>query len=200
MKGSAVKKWRAFLSVKQGPDGQQVNAIDRIGNGPWYDRLENVVALTKSDLLFNRPKNIEPDIKDDLPNEDGVPNHRPDPTKPTVDNHLTVTGSDSTGRLFSETATCNDWTSSDSTLKSKPRSGLSWTRKGFGGLVKTTFGIPGGDTQMMTNMQNWISVWSLPGCAVGIDLEESTGAGKPGSKIIGSGGGYGGFYCFALTP
>jgi hypothetical protein len=53
---------------------------------------------------------------------------------------------------------------------------------------------------MMTNMQNWISVWSLPGCAAGIDLEESTGAGKPGVKIIGSGGGYGGFYCFALTP
>jgi hypothetical protein len=196
MQGSKVKQWRAFLSAAKGPDGQQVNAIDRIGNGPWYDRLGRTVALTKSDLLQNRPKNIDDDIKDDLPNEDGIPNHRPDPTKSAVDDHLTVTGSDSTGKLFSATATCEDWTST-STTTSKPRSGLSWIRKGFGGFGKTRFG---GDSQMMTNMQNWISVWSLPGCEAGIDLEESTGAGKPGVKIIGSGGGYGGFYCFALTP
>jgi len=196
MPGSGVKQWRAFLSVAKGPNGQKVNAIDRIGNGPWYDRLERVVALTKSDLLFNRPQNIDDDIKDDLPNEDGVPNHRPDPTKPAVDNHLTVTGSDSTGRLFSDSSTCEDWTSTTVT-NSKPRSGLSWIRKGFGGFGKTRFS---GDFQMMTNMQNWISVWSLPGCEAGIDLEEKTGAGKPGVKTIGSGGGYGGFYCFALTP
>ncbi len=191
MPGAKAKQWRAFLSVAKGPNGQQVNAIDRIGNGPWYDRLGRLVAMSKADLLFNRPKGIDDDIKDDLPNEDGVPNHRPDPNKPAVDNHLTVTGSDSTGKLFAANATCDDWTST--TIDSKPRSGLSWTRKGFGGLGKTEF-------IGMMNMQSWISAWSLPGCEAGIDLEERTGAGKPGVKIIGSGGGYGGFYCFSTTP
>jgi hypothetical protein len=33
------KRWRAFLSVTKGEDGQPVDAISRIGNGPWYDRL-----------------------------------------------------------------------------------------------------------------------------------------------------------------
>lgn len=191
MPGAKAKQWRAFLSVAKGPNGQQVNAIDRIGNGPWYDRLGRVFAMSKADLTFNRPTGIDEDIKDDLPNEDGVPNHRPDPNKPAVDNHLTVTGSDSTGKLFAANATCDDWTST--TVDSKPRSGLSWTRKGFGGLGKTEFGG-------MMNMQSWVSSWSLPGCEAGIDLEESTGAGKPGVKIIGSGGGYGGFYCFSTTP
>ena len=36
---------RAFLSVSANANGQQENAIDRIGNGPWYDRLGRVVGL-----------------------------------------------------------------------------------------------------------------------------------------------------------
>ncbi|HTN89369.1 MAG TPA: hypothetical protein VL242_37090, partial [Sorangium sp.] len=37
--GAGGKTWRAFLSAVAGEDGNQVNAIDRIGEGPWYDRL-----------------------------------------------------------------------------------------------------------------------------------------------------------------
>ncbi|NLW30726.1 MAG: hypothetical protein GXY77_04625, partial [Fibrobacter sp.] len=44
MPGSRVKKWRAFLSVEHGPDGNQVDAIDRIGSGPWYDREGRLLA------------------------------------------------------------------------------------------------------------------------------------------------------------
>src|SRR5689334_2112445 len=51
-----VKTWRAFLSVTRGPDGQPVHAIDRIGQGPWYDRLGRVVALTRDDLVQPRPR------------------------------------------------------------------------------------------------------------------------------------------------
>ncbi len=216
MPGSKAKIWRAFLSVSKDAGGKQVNAIDRIGQGPWYDRLGRLIAKTRNDLLRNRPIGIDTVIKNDLPNEFGVANHQPDPGKPQVDNHLTVTGSDSTGKLFSDNATCEDWTSATSTT-SKPRCGLSWTRIGGfwggggfgGGIGKKTAGGSGGffppfDTsggmQMMTNMENWISVWNLPGCVAGIDLEESTMAGVPGAVIIGSGGGYGGFYCFALNP
>jgi hypothetical protein len=212
MAGSKTKIWRAFLSVTKGANGKQVNAIDRIGPGPWYDRLGRLVAPNLLALQHNRPTNIDTLIKNDLPNENGVPNHQPDPNEKAVDNHLTITGSDSLGKLFSATATCEDWTSV-STKNSKPRCGLSWTRLGGiwggggfggGGFGKVSGmgggGMGGGGMQMMTNMESWVSVWNLPGCYPGWDLSESTGPGKTGDTIIGSGGGYGGFYCYALNP
>jgi hypothetical protein len=201
MPGSKVKQWRAFLSVVKGPDGNQVNAIDRIGNGPWYDRLGRLLANQRSELTAGaRPANADAAIKNDLPNEDGVPNHRPDPNKAQVDNHMTVTGSDSTGKLFygslnglgtggpggrdttgvKGNATCNDWTST--TKDFKARCGLSWPQAMGGG------------------MKNWISQMNTAGCEAGIDLNEKTGPGVSGVYTIGNGGGYGGFYCFALNP
>jgi len=202
MPGSKVKQWRAFLSAAKGPDGKQVNAIDRVGNGPWYDRLGRTVALTKEDLLNPRPKNCDEDIVNDLPNEDGVPNHRPDPTKPQVDNHLTVTGTGTNGKLYtaSDASTCNDWTST-SRDGGGPRAGLSWPRAGFGwgtfgSLNKTAMG---GWGDFGIDNENWISSWTLPGCEKGIELVEK-GPPLPGEYFIGAGGGYGGFYCFALNP
>ena len=44
MPGSSVKQWRAFLSATDDGSGNQVNAIDRIGEGPWYDRLGRMLA------------------------------------------------------------------------------------------------------------------------------------------------------------
>jgi len=185
--GSSVKQWRAFLSVKQGPDGKQVNAIDRIGAGPWYDRIGRIVSPDIAGLLADRPA-AHSAIKDDLPNEDGVPNHRPDPNQPVVDNHMVVTGSDAKGVLYTSTsstnATCDDWTSV--TTSSRPRAGLSWPQ-GTSGSMK------GG-------MKNWISALDVAGCQAGIDLDESTGPGVKGIYTIGNGGGYGAFYCFALVP
>lgn len=185
MPGSKVKQWRAFLSAAKGPDGSVVHAIDRVGKGPWYDRLGRTVALTTSDLANTRPKNCDEDIVNDLPNEDGVPNHRPDPTKAQVDNHLTMTGSDTKGKLYNNSAnsTCQDWTSKEG-KGGKPRAGLSWPRFAGGmGMMNST----------------WISDWDLPGCAAGICLVEKGGP-LPGEDFVGSGGGYGGFYCFALNP
>lgn len=207
MPGSKVKIWRAFLSATKGPDGKQVNAIERIGNGPWYDRRGRLWASNISELLNDRPTNAHSAIKNDIPNEDGVPNHYPDPLNPNmaVDNHLTITGSGTDGKLYKpnsgggwggggfggggmggggfgncvEDVTCSDWTSTSAS--STPRAGFSWPQT-FGGV------------------SNWISGWCLPGCEAGIDLDESTLAGIPGVKTIGSGGGYGGFYCFALNP
>src|SRR5262245_5833631 len=37
MSGASAKQWRAFLSATNDGNGAQVNAIDRIGAGPWYD-------------------------------------------------------------------------------------------------------------------------------------------------------------------
>jgi len=65
------KTWRAFLSVTKGEQGTRVDAIDRVGEGPWYDRVRRLVAKTKADLAQVRPKGADPVISNDLPNEDG---------------------------------------------------------------------------------------------------------------------------------
>ena len=189
MPGSGVKGWRAFLSVTADAGGRQVNAIDRIGAGPWYDRNGRTFATSLADLRSVRPKNSDPTITNDLPNEFGIGNHRPDPNLPQEDNHHTITGSDTTGRLRSATATCKDWTTADgASTNGKPSAGFSWPRNLGGGGFGSMAGA------------HWMSTWDAPGCAPGIDIDGKSLGGNPGDNFIGSGGGYGGFYCFALNP
>ena len=61
------KTWRAFLSATKGEDGEPVDAITRIGNGPWYDRVGRLVAANKADLVQERPEGADEAIIDDLP-------------------------------------------------------------------------------------------------------------------------------------
>jgi hypothetical protein len=188
MPGAGAKPWRAFLSAADGGNGQPVHAIDRIGNGPWYDRLGRVFAPEKADLLFTRPKNGDPAIADDFPNEDGVPNHRPDVTMAEVDNHDMLTGTGADGKLYGATATCKDWTAATGAAsEGKPRVGHSWPRQGLPPF-------PGGG-----DINSWISSLTESGCAPGVNLVE-TGPPNPNDNTVGSGGGYGGFYCFSLVP
>jgi hypothetical protein len=177
MPGSKVKVWRAFLSVSKDESGKQVNAIDRIGKGPWYDRLGKVLSPDIKGLLSLRP-NADTQIKNDLPNENGVPNHYPDPAAPTQaeDNHHMITGSDTLGKLYKSSATCADWTSV--TASGSPRCGFAWPR-----------GMGGG------NAAHWISGFDANSCKAEVWVTTSMGG-----SGIGSNGGYGGFYCFALTP
>ena len=177
MPGSSVKGWRAFLSVTADPFGKQGNAINRIGEGPWYDRTGRLLAPKKADLLNQRPMNGDPTIQSDLPNEYGIPNHRPDPTKPEEDNHHFLTGSTATGTLYGATATCKDWTT-NATNAGRPRIGFSFPE---GGRI------------------NWLSGQDEGGCGAGAVLIDLGGS-DPSNPIVGSGGGYGGFYCFALNP
>lgn len=199
MPGSSAKRWRAFLSATADENGKQVNAIDRIGEGPWYDRVGRVFALKKADLLSTRPTSASAVIKNDFPNEDGVPNHDPDKTG-KVDNHDMLTGSDEQGRLYAPTATCRDWTTTDTTSGSdgvpvtgRPRVGHSWPRGGFGA---GNLGAPGDD---FGDLNHWISALDEAGCGAGANLIEM-GPPDYNNPTVGSGGGYGGFYCFALTP
>jgi hypothetical protein len=174
------KTWRAFLSVSKGPGGTPVNAADRVGNGPWYDRLGRLVAMTKADLLQARPKGADPAIINDLPNEDGLPNQFPAGSTTAHDNHATVTGSTAQGMLHSSglAATCQDWTSAAAD-GGRPQVGLSFPRG--------------------TQATNWISVQTEPGCLPGGTIIQTGGA-PPGDYSIGASGGYGAFYCLALTP
>jgi hypothetical protein len=169
------KTWRAFLSVTKGPDGGPVNAIDRVGDGPWYDRRGRIIAMNKAGLLQERPEQADPAIKDDLPNEDGVPNH--DPGTGIIDNHNVLTGSTEMGTLDTDglSATCQDWTSSTA-AGGRPRCGVTWPR---------------------ASITHWISVLNESGCAPGAT---PPGADSGPRGTVGGLGGYGGFYCFALSP
>ncbi len=247
MPGASAKQWRAFLSASEGEDGEQVDAIDRIGEGPWYDRIGRLVAPSRADLLHTRPQNGDPEIADDLPNENGVPNSEVDPGADTAGerNHHTLTGSKPDGTMYparcieeSEDAGlieacvreckdtgglsiehyvcdncelpiedmrlldefcqsacegidgyltdceapvnshCNSWTTAEGNpSESMPRVGLSWPRED------------------RTVDQEWLSWWSVGGCAP-IGSTEGSGA-RP---EVGQRGSYGGFYCFALEP
>jgi hypothetical protein len=170
------KTWRAFLSVTKGPAGSAVNAIDRVGEGPWYDRKGRILAMNKAALLQTRPQGADAAIANDLPNEDGVPNH--DPGSGIIDNHNVLTGSTTMGTLDSQglTATCQDWTSPMSN-GGRPRCGVSWPR---------------------ASLTHWISVLNEGGCAPGTTPGGGAQSGEQGT--VGALGGYGGFYCFALTP
>jgi hypothetical protein len=155
-----------------------VHAIDRLGDGPWYDRLGRMLAPNKAALMSSRPSGGDATIRNDFPNEDGVPNHDPDGTG-DVDNHDMLTGTNTQGRLEAANRTCLDWTANagNKPVEGQPRVGHSWPRAA----------------------ESWMSVLVESGCAPGVSLIEM-GPPNPNSNTVGSGGGYGGFYCFASTP
>ncbi|HEY0715900.1 MAG TPA: hypothetical protein VGF45_24670, partial [Polyangia bacterium] len=178
MPGAGNKPWRAFLSAVQGPNGTPVNAIDRVGEGPWYDRLGRIVAMNKADLVQPRPRGAHPMIINDLPNEKGVPNGFPDGGR-RVDNHHMLTGSKTDGTVYSanKNDTCQDWTSKAPNT-GRPRCGVAWPR------------TPG---------DSWINWGYEGGCAPGYNLIEGAGP-TEGNQAVGSNGGYGGWYCLSTIP
>lgn len=182
MPGSSAKQWRAFLSATAGGENDgAVNAIDRIGEGPWYDRNGRLIAMNIEGLLDVRPDGDAQAVMD-LPNETGEPNHSPGGVM--VDNHDTLTGSNAQGELDSANPedTCADWTRNDAALGS-PRLGHSWPRNA-GNLAM------GG---------NWMSDHNAQGCLPKVNTNQD-GGGPQNCDGVGCGGGYGGIYCFALNP
>jgi hypothetical protein len=225
MPGAGQKTWRAFLStIGGGANGGPVHAIDRVGEGPWYDRLGRIVAMTKADLLNDRPRGASPEIVDDLPNENGVPNHidgAPDCTgNECPDNHDVLTGTNAKGQLYSTApgSTCKDWTFKEHVDPATLGDGEINTGTGGGGGggpggFSGGPGFPGGfqlakgpwcghSWPRTLSGVNWMSSLAEGGCAPGINLDESKGIMGPqmGVYTVGTGGGYGAIYCFALTP
>lgn len=169
--GAGQKGWHAFLSTTT------VNAKTRIGEGPWYDRKERLVALTLTDLLNTRPVGADAAISNDLPDENGVP------IKSLGDNHDILTGSNASGEYDGRGLgnTCNDWTTTVAST-GKPTIGHSWPRSGGGG---------GGSAS------SWLNAHTAPGCGAGVNLANNGGG---SGTCVGCAGGYGAIYCFAMTP
>jgi hypothetical protein len=186
--GAGTKGWHAFLSASSGgAGGGPLHAIDRIGNGPWYDRQGRLLAESRADLLHERPQGAHPSILNDLPNEDGIPNHNPDGSG-ELDNHNTLTGSNEQGQLYAPSAgsTCNDWTSAAGATGT-PRVGHSWIRNVLG------------TGESLLSSRNWMSALNEAGCAPGATQSE-LGMLNPAADSVGGSSGYGGIYCFASEP
>jgi hypothetical protein len=168
--GFGAKTWRAFLSTNN--DGSPVHAIDRVGSGPWYDRIGRLIAEDVAGLQNTRPDG-DPQTVDDLPDEFGVP------LSDLGDSHDILTGSNTSGELDNPSAvsTCQDWTSAVGPgSEMSVRCGHSWPAM---------------------SGQHWIRAHPVGGCAPGVNLVQS---GMPMDDTVGAGGGYGGIYCFALEP
>jgi hypothetical protein len=174
MPGAGAKGWRAFLSATTDGrcGGSRVDAIDRVGDGPWYDRLGRLVAANPEALLKVRPEGADPTISNDLPDEYGVPNRCA--TGSCLDNHDTLTGFIEPGTTMKLNDTCQDWTTVVPDA-GQPIVGHSWGSEA----------IP-----------SWYAGHRNRGCAAGGTLVEEL----PSEPTVGSGGGYGGIYCFALVP
>jgi hypothetical protein len=200
MPGAGAKQWRAFLSTTSGGSGGgPLHAKDRVGKGPWYDAAGRIVAMTLADLIgADRPIGADPVIRNDLPNEFGIPNHTADAPGCTgsecPDNHQVLTGTNCSGELYTgggsgggvmatcqnaapssgtpdPAFTCSDWTSK--AAEGTPWCGHSWPRQGSG--------------------LSWMSSARDGGCAPCVRVVESGGVKE---QCVGSAGGYGGFYCF----
>jgi len=183
MAGAGAKGWRAFLSAStDGAGSGAVNAIDRIGAGPWYDRMGRLVAMNRAGLMMTRPQG-DAAIMNDLPNENGILNHSDGAPGCTgnscPDNHDTLTGSTSAGALMGTgtASTCADWTSA---AASSGRPGLGHTWPAGSGM-------------------GWVQAHTAAGCTPSVSLTQSGGP-PAGATGVGDGGGYGGIYCFAGTP
>lgn len=172
------KVWRAFLSATDDGNGNPVHAIERIGTGPWHDFNGRLLAENVAGLLpgnDERPAGADRQLAEMFTDEYGAP---VSPNTSVVDNHDMLTGSDGDGRLMGGLAeTCQDWTSKTAEGNGKPQIGHAWPRSAQSG-------------------RNWLSEHSAGGCAPGIDTRPIK---NNGTQTVGAGGGYGGFYCFAVA-
>jgi hypothetical protein len=181
--GHGHKTWRAFLSVVSGPDGQPVHAIDRIGEGPWYDANGRLVAENLAGLLADDRPAGDPQTINDLPDECGVP------LTALGNAHDTITGTNQQGQLSNQNPefTCQDWTTTEGGVGGGGPGGNgvmighSYPREGRGGRPAR-----GG--------AHWMSDHATRGCSKGANLIQN-GPGE--GTCIGCSGGYGQWYCFS---
>jgi hypothetical protein len=206
--------WRAFLSTSK------VNAIDRVGSGPWYDRLNRTIANNLTELVATRPGGITVSaILNNLPNEDGTPHHDEEAgctnANECADNHDVLTGSDTDGKVCTA-ETCPGMgggmmgggmmggggtvtTPTDQTCEDWT---LGTSKSGIAPRCGHTWPTGGGGGGMMggeTGGDDWISRLTENGCAPGFNLVQNGGPMPTGNGSVGDGGGYGAIYCLALS-
>jgi hypothetical protein len=109
--GAGDRVWRAYLSTIAGGGALAVNARDRIGTGPWYNRAGQLIAANVADLHGDFERDRNNIRKPTATDENGNPVNG---VGDTPNQHDILTGSDSHGRAMlgaANTTTCNNWTS-----------------------------------------------------------------------------------------
>jgi hypothetical protein len=103
--GSTGRTWRAYLSTEE--DGERgISARSRIGNGPWYNAVGDLIALDLDQLHLN-PNIVKRTALDE--NGNRVKGRGDDPNQ-----HDILTGSMADGSAYfpdEEDHTCSNWTS-----------------------------------------------------------------------------------------
>lgn len=112
--GAGDKTWHAYLSVDDDGTGAAVNAMDRIGSGPWMNFNGDVIAMDMADLLdaaniFNGDPNMILDEKGQ--NAPGM-------------EHDILTGTKADGTV-APGLNCENWTSDSADLTDNPQVGHS---------------------------------------------------------------------------
>lgn len=104
--GAGNRTWRAYLSASAVGGAPAVNAIDRIGRGPWQN-VKGVVVATDIENLHGRNNMTK---QTNLTEKGTVVNGRGD----TPNTHDILTGSQSNGLAFpaGSDMTCGNWTKS----------------------------------------------------------------------------------------
>ena len=210
--------WRAFLSASD-YQGAVLNAIDRIGDGPWYSAPPRflgkssyaseglLLAADKSGLLGLRPdgdpttivyhginQSLQAGDAQDWPFSQCLLNEHGDCTQADGDTHDTLTGSKKDGTYAgSPSATCDDWTDSGAG-SGQPVFGHAWPHK-LGDTDTTADWINTGEAGEFAcgAVINVSSTNFMSGGGMGAGGDVSYAGG------VGSAGGYGAFYCFATV-
>ena len=109
--GEGARVWRAYLSVDHDAanGNQPTNARDRIGQGPWRN-ANNVVVANNVAELHARSGDVSVFVDEHGQRINGQWTGSPSPVE-----HDALTGSNADGTLMTG-QTCADWTSASSTL------------------------------------------------------------------------------------
>jgi hypothetical protein len=186
--GAGERTWVAFLSVTDYNSQGPVNAVDRIGEGPWYNVDGLLLAQDRAGLLQMRPDGATDIVYSsgfvEWPFNQCLTDEFGECTLSYGDSHDTLTGSNRQGQLISADMkyTCNDWTSIDVAVQLPI--GHTWPRQ----LNSTE---PDEAHWILAHPNCAEGGADCNGCGANINLSNSFEEG------VGGYGGYGGFYCFA---
>jgi hypothetical protein len=132
--GAGDRTWRAYLSTSAAGTQAAVNARDRIGNGPWYNARQVLIARTLAEL-HGEASGL---TKETALTERGEVVTGVGDTPPV--RHDILTGSQADGTAFPGTddRTCANWTST-----AAAGAGSAWVghsdRRGTGGAAPTSW-------------------------------------------------------------
>jgi hypothetical protein len=172
----AARTWRAYLSQEQRGNTPRINARDRIGPGPWFNVKGTLVASNVADLHGDQVRDRNNMQKSNVLDVKGNPVVGVDRPQGTQNEHDILTGSDASGRAFTDGLdhTCGNWTNDGLHLaQANPNFPAERARAMLGHSDRTG----GGNI-------SWNAVHMSQGCS------------KPALNAT---GGTGRFYCFATN-